>query len=190
MRQSSSRFWGTCYFLFLQSTGLQCHLRVSLLARLKTSLTVSSCESEMRLCSGNTDLDGDMQAELQVWNSACDREISFSPTTPILSSLTTTYDAEFCTSVASMCQVGEVELQSCSISYLGKDIQKWSSCYCAPSLLSAEYSCNFIANISCLATPATLTDMEQYGYCDNFLSVLGGGSGTVRLQYAWQSSNI
>jgi hypothetical protein len=141
---------------------------------------ILSCGSEERLCYGNNNLDGGYKSELQLWNSACDDKITFSPTTPVLSSLTATYDEQYCTSAASACQDGEAGLQACSISYLGKDVQKYSSCYCAPSLLSAEYTCGFLGNTSCEQIPATLTNMVQYKYCDNFLEVLRG-SGSVSL---------
>ena len=140
---------------------------------------ILSCESEQRLCYGNDNLDQLMQSELEIWNSACDSKITFSPTTPVLSSLASTYDEQYCTSAASACQIGVAGLQSCSISYLGKDAQKYSSCYCAPSLLSAEYTCGFLGNASCMQIPATLTNLIQHKYCDNFMSVLGSGSGSV-----------
>lgn len=120
-----------------------------------------------------------MQAELSLWNSACDDQVTFAPTTPPLSTLATTYDEQFCTSAAQACQVGEQALSSCSISYLGKDDKAYNSCACAPPVLSAQYTCGFLGNVSCLQVPATLTNLVQYTYCDNFLSVLGGTSGSV-----------
>lgn len=132
----------------------------------------------MRLCYGNNDLDELMQSELAVWNSGCDDKITYSPTTPVLSTVTATYDVQYCTTAASACQDGLDALQSCSINYLGQ-AQQYSSCYCQPSLLSAEYTCGFLGNVSCEQIPATLTNMVQYRYCTNFMEVLGGSSGSV-----------
>ncbi|KIW13498.1 hypothetical protein PV08_08686 [Exophiala spinifera] len=137
------------------------------------------CESEYRLCLLNDYFDGDAQNLISLWNSACDDAITFSPTTPVLSTLTSTYDVGYCTTAQSACAVEEVALSSCSVNYLGKDDQKFSSCFCAPSFLSAQYTCGFLGNVSCQQVPATLTNLVGYSYCSNFMSVLGGSSGSV-----------
>ena len=132
----------------------------------------------MRLCYGNGDLDELMQSELAIWNSGCDSILTYSPTTPALSSVATTYDVQYCTTAASACQAGLDAIQSCSINYLGQP-QPYSSCNCQPSLLSAEYTCGFLGNVSCEQIPGTLTNLAQYNLCTNFMQVLGGSSGSV-----------
>jgi hypothetical protein len=144
-------------------------------------LTSRSCESEWRLCLENDDFDGDAQEDVSLWNSACDAQITFSPTTPVLSTVTATYDDQYCTTAAAACDRDKTALEACSISYLGQDATKYSSCFCAPPVLSDAYTCGFLGNVSCRQVPATLTNLVEYTYCDNFMSVLGGAeSGSVR----------
>lgn len=142
---------------------------------------LSSCESEYRLCLGNNDFDGEEQELLSIWNSACDNVVTFTPTTPALSTLTATYDDQYCTTAYSACEAAAADQQACSASYLGKDVQKFSSCFCAPPILSEGYTCGFLGNVSCRQVPATLTNLPEYPFCDNFMQVLGtAGPGNVR----------
>lgn len=50
-----------------------------------------------------------------------------------------------------------------------------SSCYCQPEFLALAYSCEYIGNVSCLQTEATLSSVWGYSYCKNFQSVIGTG---------------
>jgi hypothetical protein len=139
--------------------------------RTKNHAYLHSCGSEQRLCYGNDMFDGQMNQLADNWNSACDKVITFTPTTPVASTLSVSYDQQYCTTAASACQEQDNNLQSCSISYLGKDVAKFSSCFCDPPVLSAAFTCGFLGNVSCNAVPATLSNFVQYTACDNFASL-------------------
>jgi hypothetical protein len=139
--------------------------------QVRSNTDMRSCGSEQRLCYGNNMFDGQMNALASNWNSACDRVITFTPTTPAASTLSASYDQQYCTTAASACQDQDNALQSCSISYLGKDTAKFSSCFCDPPVLSAAFTCGYLGNVSCAAAPATLSNFVQYTACDNFASL-------------------
>jgi hypothetical protein len=140
-------------------------------------LFVSSCENEQRLCFGNDDNDGSLQTGIDQWHSACDTEITFSPTTPIVTSLTATYNQDFCNTAGSACASGNDLASQCSLSYTNLGAH-FSSCFCQPELLSLQYTCLYQLNTSCLAEPAALTNIPAYNFCDNAASVLGSAGPT------------
>jgi hypothetical protein len=133
-------------------------------------LFVSSCENEERLCLGTDD--GSLQTAIDGWHSACDGEITFSPTTPVVTSLTATYNQDFCNTAGSACASGLDLTSQCSLSYTSLGAQ-FSSCICQPELLSLQYTCLYQVNTSCFGEPATLTNLPAYKLCDNAASVLG-----------------
>lgn len=154
-------------------------------------LTACRCGNEERLCFGNGDTDNQIQDALSDWHEGCDSQINFTVTTPALSTITVPYDPKFCTKVISWCASGSVEQQKCVTSYAAVSDQ--SSCYCAPKLLSLDYSCMYLNNASCVLTPAALSNMPAYGFCSNFQSVLGSLTDvkwTPNLTASRSSSNI
>src|SRR5271154_2009429 len=67
----------------------------------------SSCESEYRQCLDSYEEDNEAQQVLANWHSECDTFISFTPTTPVLSTPTSTIAAyAVCTNIASICTLG------------------------------------------------------------------------------------
>jgi hypothetical protein len=139
-------------------------------------LKIHSCDSEERLCLGSDVNDGSFQTYIRSWHSACDDVITFSPTTPALSSITVPYDPKFCNTVLSSCARASISAAGCDGSYTG---QQYSSCICQPPLFSLQYTCEFLGNTSCLLTTAALTGMAAYGLCPNLVDVLGGGNASV-----------
>ena len=129
-------------------------------------LFVSSCESELHLCLDSDDNDGSLQTAIDEWHSACDKEITFSPTTPVVTSLTATYNQDFCNAAGSACASGLDLTSQCSLSYTSLGAQ-FSSCICQPELLSLQYTCLYQLNASCLGEPAALTNIPAYNFCDN-----------------------
>lgn len=128
------------------------------------------------MCFGNDNNDDSVQTGINQWHSVCDKKITFTPTTPPITSLASTYlGADFCTTAFSACEQGNQLAQQCSRSYSGS-VSQFSSCYCQPQLLSLQYTCLFLGNTSCEAEPATLSNMPQYKYCSNFGSVLGSNT--------------
>lgn len=134
----------------------------------------SSCENELRLCFLNDGEDSEMQRAISAWHSVCDSHVNFSPTTPSISSLTTTYDNDYCGNVVGLaCESEKALLEECS--NIINDATKFSSCTCQPQILKYDYTCEYLANISCYETGATLSSMWPYSLCDNFGSIIGSG---------------
>jgi hypothetical protein len=130
------------------------------------------CENEQRLCYGNGDLDNQAQDLASAWHSGCDGHISFTPTTPAISSITVTNDAaKVCTTFAAQCASASAAIGRCKTDYSSSSAQ--SSCFCAPQLQAMEYSCAYLGNVTCLKTSATLSNLPAYGYCSNFQEVIG-----------------
>ena len=140
-------------------------------------LFVSSCESELHLCLDSDDDDGSLQTAIAEWHSACDIEITFSLTTPVVTSLTATYNDDFCSAAGSACASEADLISQCSLSHTTLGAQ-FSSCYCQPELLSLQYTCEYLLNTSCFGEPAALTDIPAYNFCDNAASVLGSAGPT------------
>jgi hypothetical protein len=56
--------------------------------------------SEQRLCLGTPIEDVQVRSETDLWHSACDREITFTPTTPPISSIAATFNVDICHSIS------------------------------------------------------------------------------------------
>ena len=133
------------------------------LARQLIDMFLTSCENEMRQCGQNYAFDSSAQAVLANWHSDCNAFITFSPTTPPLTSLTATFNQQICTALASSCQSFDVEYSSCSNSYTAFTDLK--SCICRPSMLSLASECRYDGNISCKSTTAALSNILLYSQC-------------------------
>lgn len=131
-----------------------------------------SCESELRLCFESTDLDDNMVEGISSWHSVCDTYITYSPTTPVLSTITSTYDAAFCESAELACLSEEVALDKCTTI---TDISSFDECSCQPSILRYDYTCQYLGNSSCLGIEAAYSNLIGYSDCPNFNQVIGGG---------------
>jgi hypothetical protein len=145
-------------------------------------LMYNSCDSEERLCFGNSDLDPSIQSGIDQWHSICDGRIPFSPTTPAVSSITASFIPSNCLAAEAACASAAAGNSACSVSYAGKSqTESFSSCLCQPSILSQEYTCAFLGNMSCQQTSAALSNMAEYSFYSNLVSVVGGNNGTVSL---------
>jgi hypothetical protein len=131
------------------------------------------CESEDRLCLFSYDLDDEWQEVASSWHILCDTYNTFSPTTPPLSTLTTTQLDESCENCEEACKSDQASMDKCT-TFL-PDVTKFSSCTCEPDILSWDYTCFYLGNISCLATGGTISNLYGYTYCDNFAEVIGSG---------------
>ncbi|PMD57429.1 uncharacterized protein K444DRAFT_53885 [Hyaloscypha bicolor E] len=128
------------------------------------------CHDEERLCIGDTDLDAGFQSGLGAWNSACEALTTAAITTPLVSSIIVSANLDWCTTVFLACESFSVSQEDCSSSYSG---EYFFSCACKPNILSLMYTCQFLANTSCLDSSAALTNLVYYGYCPSLVSVLG-----------------
>jgi hypothetical protein len=131
----------------------------------------NSCENEMRQCGQNYAFDSSAQQVLQNWHEDCDRFITFTPTTPPLTSLTATFNQQICTALESSCQSFDVQYSSCTGSYTGST--DLTSCFCRPLMLSLASECLYDGNVSCKSTTAALSNIALYSQCQ--VRQLGSG---------------
>ena len=121
----------------------------------------------MRLCSGTYNFDNDYEALVSTWHSACDSHDateSFTPTTPPLSTLSTTVNVEVCSALHSSCVNAYDAFGSCTSSY-SLDPDKALSCACQTPLLSLASACAYDVNVTCLLTTAELTNIDLFTSC-------------------------
>lgn len=121
----------------------------------------------MKLC---LDSDGsglsDMEDVLSNWHKECDSSIAFKPTTPAIVSLTSTYNSEECTAIASACVFGSSIGADCLSSYgAATQSAQLSSCFCQGRYLSAASVCEYDLNKTCIGTTAAHSDIAIWSLC-------------------------
>jgi hypothetical protein len=125
----------------------------------------------MRLCFGNDDYDNVIEDAVSDWHTGCDEYMAASVTTPVISTITSAVDnVAACTSMLSACATLSAEVEKCEAGIAASA----SACICAPKVISAEYNCEFVGNVSCVQTSGVLSEMVAYSFCSNFQSVIGG----------------
>lgn len=131
-----------------------------------TSLTVVSCENEVRLCAQSPALDSYYELEVEIWHSACDSFISFTVTTPITALLSATLDLDACGQIYEACISGGMERTSCASSATATiDLL---SCMCQPRITSLYSVCLYDGNVSCVGTPGITTAILGHTFCSKF----------------------
>jgi hypothetical protein len=98
--------------------------------------------------------------------------VIYTPTTPILSSITVSYDPDACPAASTACGQMDYSRSQCLLTGHTSDTTAFSSCLCNPAILSLEYTCSVLGNVSCLQVPAHLDSMTGYSYCNNINDVL------------------
>ncbi|KIW95337.1 uncharacterized protein Z519_03921 [Cladophialophora bantiana CBS 173.52] len=146
-------------------------MAILVLYALALTIPPISCNSEQRLCAANGYVDKQVDSALSEWHLQCDTFISFAPTTPVLSTITSTYDVDSCSKAIEACIGRSQEIEACTYTY-GSTDPGFSSCYCQPKILSLAYSCEILGHGSCREIPATVTNLAQYSICPNFCDVL------------------
>jgi hypothetical protein len=132
----------------------------------------------MRLCFESDEMDPSFESGLSQWHTLCNALSFFAPTTPSISSITTYYDYNnLCDGEA--CATAKLLFDSCAGTFT--DDARYTSCICAPSFLTLDYSCEYLGNTSCEGIPATLSNLIGYG-CSNFPAVL---SEIVSFELSW-----
>jgi hypothetical protein len=106
------------------------------------------------------------------WHTACDPKISFTPTTPIRSSMSFTFDPNACTTAWEGCVSQSAEYEKCQSkhSMITSDL---TSCLCQSPFLQAAFTCTYLGNVSCGLVPGTLSRVRGYSDCPNFMSIVG-----------------
>lgn len=69
--------------------------------------------NEQRLCLGSLIEDGQMQSEVNIWHSACDSIVNFTPTTPPISTITASYSVDMCHSIGNECASASLADERC-----------------------------------------------------------------------------
>ncbi len=88
-----------------------------------------------------------------------------------------TQNRDICESVADACAIELNLASSCDLAFKGTAL---SSCFCQPSILSLQYTCGVVGNVSCEFTSAEFTNLPAYALCKNLYSVLGTLPPSVR----------
>lgn len=130
------------------------------------------CENELELCYRGNYYQDSFDRGIELWDSLCRSYVTFSPTTPSAKPYTA-YPEQLCVDVDKACQTARNILRDCLPYVSDTDTSRLSSCECQPRLLRQAYTCQYIGNVSCLATEAATTNAYGYGTCDNFDSVIG-----------------
>ncbi|SCV28470.1 uncharacterized protein FFB14_01741 [Fusarium fujikuroi] len=130
------------------------------------------CENELELCYRGNYYQDSFDRGIELWESLCRSYVTFSPTTPSAKPYTV-YPEQLCVDVDKACQTARNVLSDCLPYVSDTDTSRLSSCECQARLLRQAYSCQYIGNVSCLATEAATSNAYGYGICDNFDSVIG-----------------
>ena len=131
------------------------------------------CDSEERLCLGNgAEPDPHLSQEVSIWHSECDPIINYTPTTPIISSITASYNLDYCLTADQNCESLTQQRDVCTDDYDQGPAASLTSCLCQPPLLTLAYECSILGNVSCIQVPAALSNMAEYGKCSNLNAVL------------------
>src|SRR5450755_4408842 len=128
---------------------------------------MTRCEGEFRLCFGGNSFDNEFTGSTglyNLWHSACDATITYKPTTPAISSLSATFDTDFCNTVQQGCNRFGFATDDCSQSYTVSE--SISSCWCQSSILSLASVCQIDGSMSCLFSTPITTDLFSYKYCN------------------------
>ncbi|KAK4100619.1 hypothetical protein N658DRAFT_91118 [Parathielavia hyrcaniae] len=123
------------------------------------------CKGEVRECAGGYAFDADHDESIALWREKCDQYLTFTPTTPVLTSLTTVIDVEECTSIVEACLRRDAGVSSCSQSH-SANAEEQVSCLCRPSQLWAASRC-FVDRTDCAfkMESIALSRVPEYRSC-------------------------
>ena len=114
--------------------------------------------------------DREFEYKVKRWHEQCDDRMTTSVTTPIVTSLTTTWDIRECQRLQSSCMSADYETNLCSQTYLPSSSLSFISCECQPSVWSLISECQYDGNISCKRTTAAESNIYGYSFCSSFWS--------------------
>ena len=130
----------------------------------------NSCESELRLCYLNDQFDYYASGLLSDWHGWCSGYITFTPTTPVLSTPTTTVPIPgtnaFCEDYTTSCAVWSAAESACFDLDPSATASSFLSCACSTELLSLASVCLYDVSVSCFGrSSAVLTDIALFSIC-------------------------
>lgn len=132
----------------------------------------NSCQSELRICVEGYTYDSEFegpQGLYGLWHSACDGEISYTPTTPPITSISITAGSDACLSAISNCVAFSSFTDSCTSTYsLSAELRH---CFCQPAILDLASRCEVDGSVSCEFKTPVSTNLWSYQQC--------GGGGAV-----------
>ena len=107
-----------------------------------------------------------MQEVLSDWHKDCDGFITFSPTTPVLSVPSFTFNAEACSIAYTACYLWTKSISTCTANELSHTQSNVNSnCLCNITHLSLASACEYGGNKTCRGIPATLSNIPEWALC-------------------------
>ncbi|KAF2260342.1 hypothetical protein CC78DRAFT_584903 [Lojkania enalia] len=143
---------------------LDCYCRQEVLS------SYFACKDDITRCLETHRFDPQFDEKVKRWHEACDERITTSLTTPVVTSLTATYDFGACQRLHESCLSADYETNRCSETYLPTSSMSFLSCCCQPPIYSLVSECQFNGNISCKRTSAAESNIMGYSYCSYFWS--------------------
>jgi hypothetical protein len=126
----------------------------------------NSCESEFRICVQGYEYDSEFegpQGLFALWHSACDGVISYTPTTPPITSLSVTGGVDACLTAESNCVAFGSFTDSCTSTYsLSVELRH---CFCQPAILDLASRCEVDGSVSCQFKTPVSTNLWSYKQC-------------------------
>ncbi|KAK3681765.1 hypothetical protein B0T22DRAFT_301064 [Podospora appendiculata] len=135
------------------------------------------CESELRLCFLDHDMDSGQEEAISLWHSVCDTFVTVPITTASVVALTTTMDQVSCIErVQDACSSAKMANSECAT--LTGDAE-FSSCVCDPQKIRNEYTCEYLYDVSCNSKTGDVSTMLAATLCDNFNSVIASATASA-----------
>ncbi|KPI40511.1 uncharacterized protein AB675_7640 [Cyphellophora attinorum] len=132
----------------------------------------------MRLCYLNERFDPEASSLLSNWHDWCDGYITYTPTSPILSHVTTTYPTfvgsdgdPLCKDFTTSCAIWSASEASCLALDPSATAASFLDCACRAELLSLASVCLYDASVTCFGLSATLADLPLWSICKTTFGV-------------------
>ncbi|RYP56176.1 hypothetical protein DL769_009960 [Monosporascus sp. CRB-8-3] len=122
------------------------------------------CKEENRECVKGYHFDSTSDDMIARWHDNCSPYLTFTPTTPILTPLSTTMDMDGCKSAYDACLRQDDGVKLCAEAYSASPTEV-TSCLCQPTHLSVASVC-YVDRTKCILTEtANISTVLEYSYC-------------------------
>ncbi|RYP72287.1 hypothetical protein DL771_004261 [Monosporascus sp. 5C6A] len=122
------------------------------------------CKGENRECVKGYYFDSASDDMIALWHDKCSPYLTFTPTTPILTPLSTTMDPDACKSAYDACLRRDDGVKLCAEAYSASPTEV-VSCLCQPTHLSVASVC-YVDRTKCILTgTANISTVLEYRYC-------------------------
>jgi hypothetical protein len=121
------------------------------------------CKGEVRQCADSNSFDSGFDDFLSDWHATCDSRISFTATTPAITSLSTTIGLDACESIYEGCARWSQKAGQCTSSYTAPVDR--TSCRCQPSIVSLASVCDNGGPALCRGEASKSTTMWEQLNC-------------------------